>query len=86
LCEAAELTERYFYESFASSEALLITAYDDVSHRLLHCLERIRASTRGRRTNVATRCSGPIFRPSRTTLSAPGCFVLEIACVGPAVD
>src|SRR6185369_997497 len=27
VCEAAELTERYFYESFANSEALLIAAY-----------------------------------------------------------
>src|SRR2546421_10541252 len=33
VCEAAGLTERYFYESFANSEALLVAAFDTVSRR-----------------------------------------------------
>src|SRR5262245_62037730 len=47
VCEAAELTERYFYESFASSEALLIAAFETVSYRLIDCLDRIRAEHTG---------------------------------------
>src|ERR1700756_1772150 len=42
VCEAAGLTERYFYESFANSEALLVAAFETVSHRLIDCLEAIR--------------------------------------------
>jgi AcrR family transcriptional regulator len=34
VCEAAKLTERYFYESFANSEALLIAAYIHVTDEL----------------------------------------------------
>ena len=34
VCKAAELTERYFYESFDSSEALLIAAYLRVTETL----------------------------------------------------
>lgn len=40
VCEAAGLTERYFYESFANSEALLLASYETVTHRLLQALER----------------------------------------------
>src|SRR6201988_5481549 len=47
VCEAAELTERYFYESFANSEALLIAAFDVVSPRLIDCLEAIRKEHAG---------------------------------------
>ncbi len=32
VCEAAGLTERYFYESFDNSEALLVAAFDRVAH------------------------------------------------------
>src|ERR671936_1321771 len=41
VCEAAGLTERYFYESFANSEALLIAAY---SHVVGHLHEEMAAA------------------------------------------
>src|SRR5437667_11592958 len=40
VCEAAGLTERYFYESFANSEALLLASFQTVTHRLLQALAR----------------------------------------------
>ncbi|AGW90434.1 MULTISPECIES: TetR/AcrR family transcriptional regulator [Cupriavidus] len=40
VCEAAGLTERYFYESFANSEALLLASYETVTRKLLHTLAR----------------------------------------------
>src|SRR4029079_8561538 len=47
VCEAAGLTERYFYESFANSEALLVAAFDTVSRRVFTCLERVRKEHSG---------------------------------------
>jgi AcrR family transcriptional regulator len=86
VCEAAELTERYFYESFASSEALLIAAYDNVSHRLLQCLELIRAQ----HTGTAEECCHAVLRAYFQALKddpvGARLFVLEIARVGLAVD
>ncbi|WP_419827487.1 TetR/AcrR family transcriptional regulator [Sphingomonas sp.] len=38
VCQEAGLTERYFYESFVNSEALLAAAYDAVVARLLDAL------------------------------------------------
>lgn len=86
VCEAAELTERYFYESFASSEALLIAAYDTVSRRLIDCLDRIRAEN----TRTADeRCHAVLrayFQALKDDPVGARLFVLEIARVGPAVD
>ena len=65
VCEAAELTERYFYESFANSEALLIAAFDAVSHRLIDCLDGIRKEHAGpaTRTVRASTTSQPMVPP-----------------------
>lgn len=38
VCEAAGLTERYFYESFPNSEALLVAAFDAVATQFRVCL------------------------------------------------
>src|ERR1700755_629057 len=47
VCEAAGLTERYFYESFANSEALLVAAFDTISRRVFNCLEEVRKEKSG---------------------------------------
>src|SRR6201988_2844271 len=47
VCEAAGLTERYFYESFANSEALLVAAFDSVSRRVFTRLEEVRREHSG---------------------------------------
>jgi AcrR family transcriptional regulator len=86
VCEAAELTERYFYESFASSEALLIAAFETVSYRLIDCLDRIRAEHTG---TADERCHAVLrayFQVLRDDPVGARLFVLEIARVGPAVD
>src|SRR6201988_5559819 len=48
VCEAAGLTERYFYESFANSEALLVAAFETVSRRGFKFLEEVRKEQRGK--------------------------------------
>jgi AcrR family transcriptional regulator len=86
VCEAAELTERYFYESFESSEALLIAAFDTVSHRLIDCLDRIRAE---HRASADERCQAVLrtyFQSLKDDPVGARLFVLEISRVGPAVD
>jgi AcrR family transcriptional regulator len=86
VCEAAELTERYFYESFESSEALLIAAFLTVSHRLIDCLDRIRAEHAG---GADERCHAVLrtyFQALKDDPVAARLFVLEISRVGPAVD
>jgi len=86
VCEAAELTERYFYESFASSEALLMAAFETVSHRLIDCLDRIRAEHTG---SADDRCHAVLrtyFQALKDDPVGARLFVLEILRVGPAVD
>lgn len=86
VCEAAELTERYFYESFEGSEALLIAAFETVSHRLIDCLDRIRAEHTG---GADERCHAVLrtyFQALKDDPVAARLFVVEIARVGPAVD
>jgi AcrR family transcriptional regulator len=86
VCEGAELTERYFYESFASSEALLIAAFDTVSHRLIHCLDRIRAEHVGAADERCHAVLRAYFQALKVDPVGARLFVLEIARVGPAVD
>lgn len=40
VCEAAGLTERYFYESFANSEELLIASYNAVTYALFGAIRQ----------------------------------------------
>src|SRR5215468_9859716 len=86
VCEAAELTERYFYESFANSEALLIAAFDTVSRRVFNCLEEVRKAHVG----TAEECGHAVLRAYYQMLKddpdGARLFVIEIARVGPAVD
>lgn len=86
VCEAAELTERYFYESFASSEALLIAAFDTVSRRLIDCLDRIRAEHTGAADERCHAVLRVYYQALKDDPVGARLFVLEIARVGPAVD
>ncbi|WP_308600541.1 TetR family transcriptional regulator [Massilia sp. Dwa41.01b] len=49
VCEAAGLTERYFYESFDNSEALLVTCFNTVTYGVFgEITAAARAAGRGR--------------------------------------
>jgi AcrR family transcriptional regulator len=86
VCESAELTERYFYESFDSSEALLVAAFDSVSHRLIGCLDRIRTEHAGAADERCHAVLRAYFQALKDDPVGARLFVLEIARVGPAVD
>ena len=86
VCEAAELTERYFYESFVNSEALLIAAFDTVSRRVIACLAKIREEHTGpveERGQAVLRTYSQLLKDDPDVARL---FVIEIARVGPAVD
>lgn len=83
VCQAAGLTERYFYEAFANSEALLIAAYDAVNTRLIAMVRDAGAlSSEGReRAMMAAFFLGLKHRPREAHL-----FLVEVRGVSPAID
>src|SRR5690242_16456799 len=86
VCEAADLTERYFYESFANSEELLIAAFDTVSHRVIACLDRIRKEHTGTVEERGHAVLRAYYQMLKDDPDSARLFVIEIARVGPAVD
>jgi AcrR family transcriptional regulator len=86
VCDAAGLTERYFYESFANSVALLIAAYDNVSHQLLNRLEEIRKDHTGTTDERGLAVLRAYYQTMKDDPVGARVFVVEIARVGPAVD
>lgn len=86
VCEAAGLTERYFYESFENSEALLIAAFDHVAHEVLRDLDLVRAAHQQSSDEAARALLRTYYQILKDEPDGARLFVLEIARVGPAVD
>lgn len=85
ICAEAGLTERYFYESFAHSEALLIAVYDHLTDTL-QADTKVALSAAGAAPEAKARAVLEVYfrfnedpRIARVTL-------FEILGVGPAVD
>lgn len=86
VCEAAGLTERYFYEGFANSEALLAAAFDEVSGGLLDKIEQAgQAIGAPGETRVAAML-GAYFEALRREPTAARVFLVEIGGVSAEVD
>ena len=86
ICEAAELTERYFYESFTNSEALLIAAYN---HVVGHLHEEMAAAAASGGDDVEMRLRAALtlyFTRLKEHPKPARVFLLEIAGISPAVD
>lgn len=86
VCEAAGLTERYFYESFASSDLLLIAAFERACDEVLAIMAKAAAATRrpGRHRVEAVLteyCRCLMERPDTARI-----FIVEIAGLGGAVE
>ena len=84
VCAAAELTERYFYESFANSEALLVAAYIHVTDKLHAEMAAAGAAARnGARTaDVLTL----YFTRLKQNPQPSRVFLLEMNGISDAVD
>ena len=86
ICERAKLTERYFYESFQNSEALLIATYRLVTDAML---EDMAAAARTSLQSDRARLDAVLrvyFTRIREKRRAARVFLLELAAISPAVD
>jgi AcrR family transcriptional regulator len=86
ICEAAELTERYFYESFANSEGLLIAAY---GHVVGHLYEEMTAAAAAAGDDPEARLHAVLtlyFTRLKQHPKPARVFLLEISGISPAVD
>jgi AcrR family transcriptional regulator len=84
VCEAAGLTERYFYESFPNSEALFLALYKDVS---VKALERIRIAGESAGRDPAAQARAMIGAYYANLPDSPACsrvYVVEAFNVSPA--
>lgn len=86
VCEAAGLTERYFYESFANSESLLIDSYYAVAYAVLgEILRAGEAAGRGKVARSRAMLHAYFSALQREPRSAR-VFLVEIRGVSRAVD
>lgn len=86
VCEAAGLTERYFYESFANSEALLEASFRAVTDLLLQSIEHAAQDAgRGRQQRALAMLRAYFGALQREPRSAR-VFLLEIRGVSKRVD
>ena len=86
VCEAAGLTERYFYESFANSEALLAASYELVTQSLFEQMSlAARSAGRGRDARVRALLLAYFSALQREPQWAR-VFLVEIRGVSPQVD
>ena len=86
VCEAAGLTERYFYESFANSDELLVAAYNEVTARVRAALRKA-AEAAGRGRNARARAMlHTYFGILRNDERLARLFLVEIRGVSAQVD
>lgn len=86
VCEAAGLTERYFYESFANSEDLLIVAFNAVTASVMKELADAAAKAGRDRTRRARAMLLAYFSALQREPQAARVFLVEIRGVSRAVD
>ena len=86
VCAAAGLTERYFYESFAHSEALLIASFQAVNRIVLSGMERASAACTGTGEDKARAILEAYFSTLQESPKAARVFLVEIGGVSRGVD
>jgi AcrR family transcriptional regulator len=86
VCEAAGLTERYFYESFSKSEELLVASFRAVMQFLLGELEKAGAGTKGGSMERTRAMLTAYYEALQAHPESARVFLVEISGVSPAVD
>jgi AcrR family transcriptional regulator len=86
VCEAAGLTERYFYESFANSEDLLIASYNAVAYAVFGEIREAAAAAGAARTERARAMLRAYFAALQRDPRSARVFLVEIRGVSRAVD
>jgi AcrR family transcriptional regulator len=86
VCEAAGLTERYFYESFENSEALLVASFNAVTYGVFDAITAAaRTAGRGRVAGARAMLEAYFSALQREPASAR-VFLVEIRGVSREVD
>jgi AcrR family transcriptional regulator len=86
VCEAAGLTERYFYESFANSEDLLIASYNAVTYSVFGEIRKSGAAAGATRAERARAMLRAYFTALQSDPRSARVFLVEIRGVSRAVD
>jgi AcrR family transcriptional regulator len=86
VCEAAGLTERYFYESFANSEALLAASYKAVTAILLATLDEVGSAAPGDPADRVRAILDRYFQALANDPRSARLFLVEIAGVSDELD
>jgi AcrR family transcriptional regulator len=86
VCEAAGLTERYFYESFANSEDLLIASYNAVTYSVFGQIRQSGAAGSATRAERARAMLRAYFSALQGAPRSARVFLVEIRGVSRAVD
>jgi AcrR family transcriptional regulator len=86
VCEAAGLTERYFYESFANSEDLLIASYNAVTYSVFGAIRAAAESAGPTRLARARAMLHAYFAALQRDPRSARVFLVEIRGVSRAVD
>ncbi|MFS2218887.1 TetR/AcrR family transcriptional regulator [Telluria sp. Tellsp104] len=86
VCEAAGLTERYFYESFANSEELLIASFNAVTYSVLGELTEAAQQAGRSRVARARAMLHTYFAALQREPRSARVFLVEIRGVSRAVD
>lgn len=87
ICQAAGVTERYFYESFSNSEELLCAAYDAVNERLHLAISAALFSAEHKEpAHLARVALHVLYESIQQDPAAARLQFIEILGVSPAVD
>jgi len=86
VCDAAGLTERYFYESFANSEALLLAVYDHVNRQLIEGIRSVSDATPGSIRDKALAALTYYFTALQLDPKIARIFLIELSGISPEVD
>nr|AYM53695.1 transcriptional regulator TetR family [Cystobacter fuscus] len=86
VCEAAGLTERYFYESFSNSEELLVASFQAVKDFLFGELEKASAGSLGDALERTRTMLQSYYELLQGHPQSARVFLVEISGVSPAVD
>lgn len=86
VCEAAGLTERYFYESFENSEQLLITSFNAVTYAVFDEMSLAARTARGGRLGRARAMLDAYFSALQRSPASARVYLVEIRGVSREVD
>src|SRR5271167_874844 len=86
ICAAAHLSERYFYESFSSSEALLLTAFSLVVERQFARIEAAIAATEPTPDAMMRAALTTYYGDSRQNSAIARLTLIELRTVSAAAE